>query len=187
MAEIGRRLVHASGALAPASYLLGVLTWAQLGWILAFGVVLAMGLEFVRLRSGLEWWIYENLTREYEHEKVAGYALYMVGMAVVALAFPPAIGVPAMFMLAIGDPVGGYLGKGAATKSPVALGAVFVVCLLFALAFVPPIVAVCGALAATAADGYLLSIREYVVDDNLTIPIGAALAMWLGVTLVGPI
>lgn len=184
MAEIGRRLVHASGALAPASYLLGVLTWEQLGWALALGVGVAMGLEIVRLRSGLDWWIYENLTREYEREKIAGYALYMVGMAVVALFFPPAIGIPAMFMLAVGDPVGGYLGKGRETKSPLALGAVFSVCLLFALAFVPLVAALFGALAATAADGYLVSIRGYIVDDNLTIPIGAALAMWIGVAAV---
>ncbi|KYH27040.1 hypothetical protein HAPAU_09300 [Halalkalicoccus paucihalophilus] len=184
MAEIGRRLVHASGALAPASYLLGALTWTQLGWILAGGVVLAMGLELVRLRSGLDWWIYQNLTREYEHEKIAGYALYMVGMAVVALVFPPAIGVPAMFMLAVGDPIGGYLGKGRETKSPLALGAVFSVCFLFALAFVSPVAAVFGALAATAADGYLLSVRGYIVDDNLTIPIGAAIAMWVGSTVI---
>lgn len=184
MAEIGRRLVHASGALAPTSYLLGILTWEQLGWVLAAGLLAALVLEVARLRSGLDWWIYENLTREYEQEKVAGYALYMVGMAVVALVFPPEIGVPAMFMLAVGDPVGGYLGKGAATKSPVALGAVFCVCLLFALAFVSPVVAVLGALAATAADGHLLSIRGRIVDDNLTIPLGAALAMWIGVAVV---
>lgn len=182
MAEIGRRLVHASGALAPTSYLLGVLSWEALGWILASGMVLAMGLELVRLRSGLDWWIYENLTREYEHQKVAGYALYMVGMSAVALVFPPEIAVPAMFMLAVGDPVGGYLGQGEERKSPVALGAVFLVCLLFALPFLPFVAGVLGALAATAADGYLLSIREYIVDDNLTIPIGAAIAMWVGVT-----
>ncbi|WP_122088525.1 diacylglycerol/polyprenol kinase family protein [Halalkalicoccus subterraneus] len=184
MTEIGRRLVHASGVGAPLSYLLGVFTWEQLGWVLAAGLAGTLLLEFARLRSGLDWWIYENLTREYEREKVAGYALYMVGMAVVALAAPPEIGVPAMFMLAIGDPVGGYLGKGAATKSPVALAAVFGVCLLVALPFVPPVAAVLGAMAATAADGYLITIRGSIVDDNLTIPLAAALAMWVGVALV---
>ncbi len=130
MAEIGRRLVHASGVGAPLSYLLGVFTWEQLGWVLTVGLAVTLALELVRLRSGLDWWIYENLTREYEQEKIAGYALYMVGMVVVVLAFPPEVGVPAMFMLAIGDPVGGYLGKGAETKSPVALGAVFLICSL---------------------------------------------------------
>jgi dolichol kinase len=180
VAEIGRRLVHASGAAAPASYLLGLFTWEQLGWLLAFGLVVVFVLEAIRLHVGLEWWIYENLTREYEQEKVAGYALYMVGM-VVASAFPPEIGVPAMLMLAIGDPIGGYLGGGAEKKSPLALGAVFVVCLAFALPFLPVVAAVLGALAATAADGYLVSIRGYVIDDNLTIPVAAALAMWLGI------
>ncbi|MFC6905351.1 dolichol kinase [Halalkalicoccus tibetensis] len=184
MAEIGRRLVHASGTLAPLIYLIGVLTWEQLGWLLVLGVGIAMALEFVRLRVGLDWWVYEELTREYEQEKVAGYALYMVGMAAVALAVPPEIALPAMFMLAIGDPVGGYLGGGAEKKSPLALGAVFVVCLLFALPFLPVVAAVLGALAATAADGYLVSVRGYVVDDNLTIPLSAALAMWVGVVVV---
>lgn len=184
MAEIGRRLVHASGIGAPLSYLLGVFTWEQLGWVLALGLAVVLALELVRLRSGLDWWIYENLTREYEQEKVAGYALYMVGMVVVVLVFPPAIGVPAMFMLAIGDPVGGYLGKGKEAKSPVALGGVFVVCLLFALPFLPILAAVLGALAATAADGYLVSIRGYIIDDNLTIPLAAAGAMWIGLVVI---
>lgn len=184
MAEIGRRLVHASGMLAPASYLLGILAWNQLGALLAGGVGIALALELVRLRSGLDWWIYENLTREYEHEKVAGYALYMVGMAAVALAFPPAIGVPAMFMLALGDPIGGYLGRGKETKSAAALGAVFIVCLLCALPFLPLEAALVGALAATAADGYLVSVRGYVIDDNLSIPLAAATAMWTALAVI---
>ncbi len=180
MAEIGRRLVHASGVGAPLSYLLGVLTWEQLGWMLSAGCLLAFGLEALRLQVGLEWWIYENLTREYEREKIAGYALYMVGM-VVASAFRPTVGVPAMLMLSIADPVGGYLGKGSQRKSLAALATVFVVCVLLALPFVPAGAAVLGAVMATAADGYLISVRGYVIDDNLTIPIGAALAMWIGV------
>lgn len=183
MAEIGRRLVHTSGTAAPASYLLGVLTWEQLGWLLTAGLVAVFVLETIRLRVGLDWWIYENLTREYEHEKVAGYALYMVGM-VLASAFPPAIGVPAMLMLAIGDPLGGYLGGGSRTKGIVTLAAVFAVCFAIAIPFVPPGVAVLGALAATAADGYLVSIQGYVIDDNLTIPFASAVAMWLATTLI---
>lgn len=178
MAEIGRRLVHVSGTAAPASYLLGVLTWTQLGWALRFGLLLTLVLEAIRLQIGLDWWIYEKLTREYERDNVAGYALYMIGM-VVASAFSPAIGVPAMLMLTLGDPIGGYLGGGGRTKPPVAIVAVFAVCLLVALPFLPPGVAVLGAAVATAADGYQLSISGYVIDDNLTIPIGAALAMFV--------
>lgn len=179
MAEIGRRLVHASGTAAPASYLLGVLTWEQLSWLLVAGLVAVFVLETIRLRVGLDWWIYENLTREYEQEKVAGYALYMVGM-VVASAFPPEIGVPAMLMLAIADPLGGYLGGGDRVKGVGAIAAVFAVCFGLAIPFVPLAAALLGALAATTADAYLVSIRGYILDDNLTIPVGAAFAMWIG-------
>lgn len=183
MAEIGRRLVHASGAAAPASYLLGILSWEVLGWLLAVGLVVVLVLEAVRLRIGLDWWVYENLIREYEREKIAGYALYMIGM-VVASAFPPAIGVPAMLMLTIADPVGGYLGSGNRKKGVGALATVFTICFLLAIPFVSTGVAILGALAATAADGYLVSVRGYIIDDNLTIPLVSAVTMWLGVTLI---
>lgn len=183
MAELERRLIHASGTAAPASYLLGVLTWEQLSGALGFGLLITLVLEVIRLRVGLDWWIYERLTREYERDNVAGYALYMIGM-VAASAFSPAIGVPAMLMLTLGDPVGGYLGRGARRKPPVAIAAVFVVCLLVAIPFLPPGVAVLGAAIATAADAYQISIRGYVIDDNLTIPIAAALAMWLGLAAI---
>lgn len=181
MAEIERRLVHASGTAAPASYLLGVLTWEQLGWLLWAGCLLTFILEAIRLRMGLDWWIYEKLTREYERDNVAGYALYMFSLAAIASVFRSAVAVPAMLMLSIGDPVGGYLGEGGRRKPLVAIAAVFVVCFLVAIPFLPPGIAVLGAVVATIADGYQLSVRSYVIDDNLTIPIGAALAMAAGV------
>ncbi|WP_331235200.1 dolichol kinase [Natronorarus salvus] len=201
MTEIGRRLVHSSGVLAPAAYLLGILTWDQLIALLVLGVGVAAVLEVVRLRHGLDWWIYENLTREYEQEKVAGYALYMVGFAFLALLFAPAIAIPGMLMLAIGDPVSGFLGKtfgdGGLSRKPVpVLVATFVVCFVLAVPFVwagidPTVpgatavaatafaVAAAGALVATLADGVPLIVRDYVVDDNISIPVGAGVAMWL--------
>ncbi|MFB6352128.1 MAG: hypothetical protein ABEK29_10160, partial [Bradymonadaceae bacterium] len=41
--------------------------------------------------------------------------------------------------------------------------------------------AVAGALVATLADGTTPVVRGYVIDDNATIPLGAAAAMWLAV------
>jgi dolichol kinase len=199
VSEIGRRLVHSSGILAPAAYLLGILTWGQLTALLVLGVVIAAVLEIVRLRYGLDWWIYENLTREYEQEKVAGYALYMVGFAFLALAFPPEIAIPGMLMLAIGDPVSGFLGKklgdGGLSRKPVpVLAAMFAVCFLLAVPFllVSPaadvetaiLVASAGALVAALADGVPLIVRDYVIDDNLSIPVGAGVAMWLALFIL---
>jgi dolichol kinase len=53
----------------------------------------------------------------------------------------------------------------------------FGICLLLAAPFVQPAVAIAGALTATAADGLKPVVFSYVVDDNLTIPIGAGATM----------
>ncbi|AGN01067.1 hypothetical protein L593_05590 [Salinarchaeum sp. Harcht-Bsk1] len=179
--ELGRRLVHVSGAGIPLLYVLG-LPYAWLQILLVGGVAIVGGLELLRLRAGLaDWWIFEHLTREYESETIAGYALYVVGMAVVAVAFDPQIAIPSMFMLAVADPVGGVLGGADPTpvKPARAFVGAFVVCLLVGLPFLPPLVAAAGGVAASVADGVFAEFRGYVIDDNLTIPIGAAAAIAL--------
>ncbi|WP_248518085.1 dolichol kinase [Salinarchaeum laminariae] len=178
--EVGRRLVHVSGALVPLSYVLGLpYLWLQI--VLLAGVVAVGVLELLRLRTTFSWWAYEHLTREYESDTVAGYALYVLGMAIVALAFDPRIAIPAMFMLAVADPVGGVLGGADPTpvKRPRAFVGAFLVSLAVGVPFVAPLAAAAGALAASLADGVFMEIRGFVVDDNLTIPLGAAGAIAL--------
>ena len=190
MGEIKRRLVHASGTAAPAIYLLGIVTWDQLGWLLVLGSVIALVLEILRLFVGLDWRIYEELTREYEQENLAGYALYMFAMTAVVLVFEPVVAIPAVLMLTIGDPISGYLGSGELReiKQTSTLVAMFVVCLVLAIPFTwyalaNPVMALVaaglGALVATLADGVKPVIFSYVIDDNLTIPIGAAATLWI--------
>ncbi|WP_348613456.1 dolichol kinase [Halobaculum rarum] len=202
MGELKRRAVHASGTGFPAIYLLGLVTWRQLQGLLLLATAGVFVLEFLRLVVGVEWWpldrVYDELTREYEADNVAGYALFMVGATLAALAFAPPYGpeivafepplaVSAILMLSIGDPVSGYLGSNDATtaKEVGVLAVMFLVC--FALA-VPVTVlhagtvvgvaaAAAGALGATVADGLKPVIRGYVVDDNLTIPPAAGAAM----------
>ena len=184
--ELKRRLVHASGAGLVALWLLTDHFDLGLAWdhfrvlmvVLAVGVV---GLEFLRLRVGLEWWIYEKLTREYEADQFAGYGYYMVSMTVVVLLFEPEIALPAMLMLAIGDPVSGALSDDTLrrVKRPQVLAATFGVMLVLALPFLPPAAAVAAALGATLADGVKVTYGDFVLDDNLTIPIYAAVLAWL--------
>lgn len=191
--EPGRRLVHASGALVPGAYLLdehvleyGVVTWEVVQGLTVFGLALVAVLEAARLYGGLELFIYEHLTREYEQDTVAGYALYVVSATVVVLLFEPHIAVPEVFMLALADPVSGYLSTGElrTVKRPRVLVGMFVVSLLIALPFVPAVAAVAGAVGAMLADGIKPVVGGFVVDDNLTIPIAAAVPMWAVVTLV---
>jgi dolichol kinase len=189
--ELRRRAVHASGVSLPALYLFGVVDWRALGYLLIVGSLLAAGLEAVRLLVGLDWAVYEALTREYERDNVAGYALYMFSMTGVAWVFDPPVAVPGMLMLAVGDPISGLLGSseagaGRAKRTGVVV-AMFAVC--FALALVvlvrsvalptAVVAAAVGSAGATAADGLTPVVRGYVIDDNATIPPTASLGIWL--------
>ena len=190
--EVARRLVHMSGTAVPLSYLFGgdLVSWRVIQMFLAAALVVVVGLEFLRLSVGLDWAIYDRLTREYEQDNPAGYALYIVGMAAVAgaveVGLPTDAAVAAMLMLAIGDPISGLLGSTDASnvKQLWVLLVMFGVCTLLAAPFVAPVAAVLGGFAATFADGVKPVVAGYVVDDNLSIPVLGAAAMWVGVTVL---
>ncbi|NGM68656.1 dolichol kinase [Natronolimnobius sp. AArcel1] len=186
--ELKRRLVHASGSGLVALYLLANYLEIGLTWdsfrilmvILSLGVI---GLEFLRLRVGLEWWIYEKLTRDYEQDQFAGYGYYMVSMTVAVLVFEPHIALPAMLMLSLGDPISGAVSDDSlkTVKSPKVLVTMFVVSALLATPFLyeSPLAVLAAALGATIADGVKVRIGDFIVDDNLTIPIYASVLAWL--------
>ena len=192
--EVTRRLVHASTSVVPLSYVfLDAVTWRAVQGFLVVAVAVATLLEVVRLYVGLDWAVFDRLTREYEQDNLAGYFLGTVGMTAVALAFPPTetalvaslgpspVAVPAILMLTVADPVSGLLGSGTlrAAKQAWVLLATFGVATLLAVPFVPSIAAVAGGVAATVADGLKPVVRGYVVDDNLSIPVAAAAAMYV--------
>ncbi|WP_435360096.1 dolichol kinase [Haloarchaeobius sp. DFWS5] len=182
--EVERRIVHASGAILPTAYLLGqqpgfpTLPWSWVQGILVVAMACALVLEAVRLFVGLDWVIFDKLTREYEQDNLAGYALYIIGGTVAGLFFEPNVAIPAMYMLTIGDPISGLLSTGElrSVKQFRVLAAMFLVSLAFALPFLPPVAAVAAALAATLADGVKPVVATYVIDDNLSIPIAASVA-----------
>ncbi len=183
--ELGRRVVHAAGGFPAALYLLGWLDWPAVRLLYVAGVALAVALEAARLVGRVDWWIYRELTREYEQDNPAGYALYVVGAAAAALAFAPRVALPAVLMLAIVDPVSGLLSSDERrpVKRPRVLAVTFLLAGVIALPFVALHAAVAGAALATLADGATPTVRGYVVDDNLGIPVGAAVAMWAALQL----
>jgi dolichol kinase len=185
--EVGRRLVHASGTGVPLLYLLNLLTWAQtraLYLLLAAGVVV---LESMRLIVGLDVWLFNHLIREYEEDNIAGYVLYTLSSTAAAVLFQPQIAVPAILMLTLGDPISGTVGSDElrVVKRPTALAAMFLICATITAPFhyTTPIVVVCGGLGGMIADGVKPIISGYVIDDNLTIPIVAALTIRGGLEL----
>ena len=183
--EIARRGVHATGAAIPLShyFLPDLVTWELVQFFLVGALAVVTMLEILRLFGDLGWRIYDRLTREYEQDNPAGYALYMLSMTVVAFLVQPAVAMPAMLMLAIADPVSGLLGANELrpAKQGWVLLATFGVATLLAVPFVPPLAAIAGGLGATAADGLKPVVAGYVIDDNLTIPPAAAAAMLLAI------
>jgi dolichol kinase len=174
-------MVHVAGTGYPALYLLGLASYDQLRLLLVASSVVALVLEVIRLFVGLDWRVFDELTREYEQDNVAGYALYMFGMTAAALAFGPRIAIPAMLMLTIADPISGLAGSGElGVKETHTLLLTFGVCLLItSLSGLPLVTAALGSLAATLADGMKPIVAGYVIDDNLTIPVGSAVVMYL--------
>ncbi|WP_254536671.1 dolichol kinase [Halomarina litorea] len=184
--EVERRLVHVTGAVVPLAWFVDLVPWWGVQVVWTGGAAVALVLEALRLSGRLNWRIFAKLTREYEQENLAGYALYMLSMAAVSWLFVPTVAAPGMLMLAVGDPISGLLGSGElrSMKQATSLLAMFGVCLLIALAFVSTIPAILGAAAATLADGVKPVVRGYVVDDNLTIPPAAAVGITVGILLV---
>jgi dolichol kinase len=190
--EVARRLVHMSGAVVPLSYLLegDFVSWRVVQAFLGVALVVVVVLEYLRLSVGLDWAIYDRLTREYEQDNPAGYALYIMGMAAVAgaveLGLPTDAAVAAMLMLAIGDPISGLLGSAGPSniKQTWVLLVMFGVCTLLSSCFVPMAAALIGAVAATFADGVKPTIAGYVIDDNLSIPVLGAVVMWITIVIV---
>ena len=193
--ELERRLVHASGIGLPALYLLGWVTWRQLGYLLILLSAGAAVLETVRLVVGFEWVVFDRLTREYEQDNPAGYALYAFSLTFVGLVFDPHVALPGMLMLIIGDPISGLLGSNDAgrAKRVAVLGVMFGVCFALAAPFlvaaVGPTVglaaAAAGAAGATFADGFKPVVATYVIDDNLSIPPLACGAIFVVLAVAG--
>jgi dolichol kinase len=183
--EVTRRVVHAAGMVFPAIGIVDPSLWWVVRLCFFAGAVLALVLEGLRLFVGLDWAIYDKLTREYEQDNVAGYALYVFSSAGVIWVFEPTIAIPAVLMLMIGDPVSGLLGSGELrdVKEGWVMLAMFAVCALLAVPFVGVVAGTLGALGATLADGFKPVVRGSVIDDNLTIPPVAALSIVVGLDL----
>lgn len=184
--EIPRRVVHATGSIIPLAHIVDIITWEEVRILFAIGIVITLSIEALRLLVGVELPFVDRMIREYEENYLAGYALYVIAGGSVGLVFEPFIAVPAILMLTLGDPIAGLLSSGElrTVKRPRVLGTMFIVCLSLAWWSLEPPAAVAAAVVATLADGVKPVIKGYVIDDNLTIPVGAATAMAIATAIM---
>jgi glycerol-3-phosphate acyltransferase PlsY len=119
------------------------------------------------------------MLRKHERRDFTG-ASYLLTSAIVCIAiFPPEIAFAAMCFLSIGDTFAAIIGMNwgkrkivYTVKSFEGALACFITTFSFGLFFLDPVVAVCGAIAATIAETSNIDI-----DDNVKIPIFSGIVM----------
>jgi dolichol kinase len=191
--DLERRAVHLSGSLVPLAYVTEVLSWRAIQIVLAAGAALAIGLETVRLFVGLDWAIFDRLTRSYEQHNPAGYALAVVAAALVGWTFDPTVAVPAILLLTVVDPIAGLLSDVDEVdsvdrlKSPWVMAATFGVAVLVALPFLPLRATLPVAAVVVVADAVKPRLFGFVIDDNASIPLGAAVVAWAVLSYAPPV
>jgi dolichol kinase len=179
-----RRVFHASNSLVVAFLppLLGMSRWVVVGILTVMLAGLA-AFDWVRLRrpdlNALFFRMFPSLASDRERTGVASSTWYALGVIVVYALFPPTVVIPALLTLGFADPaastVGRIWGRRRLGKGSV-LGSTVFVAVAFAIMVtaVGPAAALAAALATAAAEVLLTRL-----DDNLTVPITAATALWL--------
>lgn len=185
--DLERRAVHLSGSLVPLAYLADVLAWPAIQLLLAVGAAVALALEAIRLYVGLEWDVFDRLTRPYEQDNPAGYALAVIAAAIVVWAFRPDVAVPALLLLTVVDPIAGLLSDVDDVdrwKAPWVMAATFGVAMLVAVPLLPLRAAVPVAVVVVIADAVKPRVFGFVIDDNASIPLSAAAVAWAVLTYI---
>jgi len=132
------------------------------------------------------YWFLKLLDRKKDLEKFPGKGMifYVLGAFIVVLIFPKDIAIASIIILALGDSISRIVGPYGYLKHPftntkffegIVAGAF--VGFLGALFFVPWLIALIGSSISMLIEGINLKIKGFKIDDNLLIPIVAAVIM----------
>jgi dolichol kinase len=132
---------------------------------------------------------FRPIMRQHELDRIAGTSYLLTGLLIVAAVFPPQIVLLTMMFLAFADPIASYFGirygkdKIFGEKSLQGTMAAFVVCALLTFYYLTShwilmdrliIVSLLGGLTGALAE----LIPVFKLDDNLTLPLISATALW---------
>lgn len=170
--------------------------------LLAIAWVLFVPFDFLRQRNAavneVAVSIFKPIMRQSEVNKIAGTTYLLSGLLIVASLFPRPIVMLTMLFLAFADPIASYFGirfgkdKIFGEKSLQGSLAAFFVCAVLTFAFLTYnwvlmdrliIVSLLGGLIGALAE--LIPIGK--LDDNLTLPVLSATALWFVFTVFGAI
>lgn len=122
--------------------------------------------------------------KDIEQFPAKGAVFYLFGVFLVVLIFPKDIAMASIMILALGDSVSRLVGQYGYLKHPFhsekffeGLVAGVIAGFLGALFFVPWLLALIGSIVSMLIEGIDLRIKGFKIDDNLLIPIVAAVVM----------
>lgn len=184
-----RRVLHVAAGLI-------VVLWVSL-WDPPRGALLgllgsAFGASWLFDLLRLQWPVanraffrtFTSMASPRESGRIASSTYYALGVFLVFLLFPNSIALPSTLVLAVADPTGNLVGRRLG-KHPFGTGtvegtsALVLASFLAALVFVSPL----PALAAALFVG-IVETRRWSLDDNLTVPLAAALVLWLTTSIL---
>ena len=174
-----RKLFHITGSIIPVVYLL---TDKQTALIVTAGLfVVDIVLEIMRIKGFMNVTFIENNMKKEESNRLSGSFFYILSGLITIILFEKNIAVSSLFILSIADPLSSLIGSrfgrvrflGKSLEGTMTFFAVaFLILRVFSFSI--PIAAAGAAIAALTE---LFSTR--FIDDNLSIPLGTALAMTL--------
>jgi len=183
--EIKRQLIHILFGITLALLLYFNLINATIIFIIFIsGLVLSLSSRKIQIP------IIYNLLKIFDRKKDLenfpgkGAVFYLLGTFIVVLIFPKDIAMASIMILALGDSVSRLVGPYGYLKHPfhnqkffegVIAGAI--AGFLGALFFVPWLLALTASLVSMLIEGIDLKIKGFKIDDNLLIPIVAAVVM----------
>jgi len=122
--------------------------------------------------------LFPSLLTPRDADRLASSTWYLLGVLLAFLLFPERIAVAATLVLAVADPAGNVVGR-TLGKRPFGTGTVAGTLALVVASFLVtwPLVGVLPAAVAALVAG-VVETRDIGLDDNLTVPLGAALTLW---------
>lgn len=186
--EIRRRCFHISyGLLIVLLLVIHVLTPWRLVILLAFGILLSLLSR--SLKIPFIYWFLENFERSEVLEKFPGKGamLFTLGCVIPLFLFSRDIALASIMILTFGDGVSHLVGRTWGKRnipfsqkkriegSIAGMGAAF----LAALFFVRPLEALLASFVAMTVEAIEIRFFQYDIDDNITVPLVAALVIFL--------
>ena len=185
--EVNRKLLHMFlGVVLVALLMFGIVGKEHLFGLLVVMLVLSMLSK--KYNIPIISWLLRNFEREDYVKKFPGrgFIFYIIGSLLVLVFFPMDIAMPAILILAFADSIGHLFGirygkrKHPYVKTKFVEGwiAGLIAGFIAAFVFVPWHEALAASFFAMLVEGIEVKIGAEEVDDNLIIPLVAAIAIW---------